>query len=62
MTTRQADRIIKAGEVVRLYFPRYREEWEGVIVSRNRWSIRTADGRVFDRSECVIVTARKDPA
>ncbi len=49
-----ADRIIKAGKPV-LLKSRYGETFTALIVSRDRWNVRTSDGGVFDRGDLELV-------
>ena len=58
MTPRQADKLIKAGKPVALYNTHWRTtlKTEVIIVSRDRWSLTTKCGQVFDRGELQIVT------
>jgi hypothetical protein len=55
MTTRQADRLIKSGEKVKVHNATFNETFEIVIVSRDRWNIETKDGGLFDRKGLEIV-------
>ena len=54
MTPRQADRVIRAGVPVRVWFPRYGETGELLFVRRDRWNIYSADGGSFDRGDCKL--------
>lgn len=61
MTPRQADRIIKKGNLVIVHWPRDPREAPiaRVFVSRDRWTITTSQGEKFHRDELEIVTENK---
>ena len=54
LSPKQADRLIKSGDIVTLWNHRWNEVWTGVIVSRDRWCINTADGCRFERNEMYL--------
>ena len=51
MTTREADRIIRAGQPVTVHNPFYGETFTAVFVRRDRYNIYTEEGGKFDRKE-----------
>lgn len=55
MTPREADKIIKAGKPVTVTTNLDHKPSEVMLVSRDRWNVRTADGGVFDRGEMKLV-------
>lgn len=65
MTTTQADKIIKAGQPVKVRGPLDPRGFVAVFVRRDRWNIYSADGGTFDRGDLVLVTPhphdRPDP-
>lgn len=56
MTTKQADRIIKAGNIVVVRNAKYDDLFAALFVQRDRFNIYDGDGRVYDRAELEIVT------
>lgn len=60
MTPKQCDKLIKSGESVVLRDPNWDETFRAVVVSRDRFSLRTADGGLFDRGDLEIVDDLND--
>lgn len=55
MTTREADKIIKAGQPVTVFTEHFRETFTTTFVSRDRYSIRDDRGHVYDRADLRIL-------
>ena len=55
MTTKQADKAIKSGQPVTLRNTQFDETFTVVIVSRDRWTVTSADGGRFERDELEVV-------
>jgi hypothetical protein len=53
-----ADRLIAEGKPVTVKDVRRGDTFEIVVVSRDRWNIKTAAGGVFDRSDLVLVVTK----
>ncbi len=60
LSTKQADRIIASGEVATFAVARSDVPLHAVIVHRDRWTITTADGGRFDRSDLTFVQSYAD--
>lgn len=60
MNTKLADKIIAQGKPVTVHNARFQETFTALFVSRDRYSIYTSDGRVFDRGELELVTDALD--
>lgn len=58
LTNKQIDTLIKSGSPVTLHNPRYNETFTVIIVSRDKFTFRTDNGGLFERSECFRVTAQ----
>lgn len=54
MTTRQADKLIdnKSRVILR---SQSGEQFTAVLVSRDRWNVRTQDGGLFDRKDLEVI-------
>ena len=57
MTPREADRIIKAAQPVKVSSRLEPEGFTALFVRRDRWNIYSADGGVFDRGELTLQKA-----
>lgn len=55
MTTREADQAIKSGQPITVHSVTYDETFTITIVSRDRWTIKSDTGGVFERDELEIV-------
>ena len=55
MTTKQADKAITSGSPITLHNARYNETVTCVLVSRDRYTVTTATGSVFERDELEII-------
>ena len=55
MTPRQADSIIKKGKAVTVHGKHFNETFTALFIRRDRWSIYTDSGGVFDRGDLEIV-------
>ena len=55
MTTREADKIIAERQPVKVLNKRYNEVWTMVIVSRDRFNVRSSTGGIFERAELEVV-------
>lgn len=58
MTTREADKIIKAGQPVTVFAEHFRETFTTTFVARDRYSIRDDRGHVYDRADLSIIRER----
>ncbi len=58
MTPRQADAIIKKGKPVTVHAPISDETFVATFIRRDRWSIYSSIGGVFDRGDLVIVKSQ----
>lgn len=54
ITPRIADRLIRNGRPVTVTNERYRETFTTTFVKRDKYSIYSADGGVYDRKELTI--------
>ena len=54
ITPRQADKIIKDGQPVKLRSI-YGETFEAIFTSRDRWHMYTADGGKYDRTDMEVI-------
>ena len=55
MTPKQADRLIQSRKPVTLREVRFDQTFSAVLVSRDRYNVRTACGMVLDRGDLEIV-------
>lgn len=55
MTTKQADRIIKAGNVVAVRDKQFGTCFTALFIRRDRYNIYTQDGGIFDRASLELV-------
>ncbi len=55
MTPRQADAIIKKGKPVTVYGRNFNETFVATFIRRDRYSIYTNTGGVFDRGDLDII-------
>jgi hypothetical protein len=55
MTPRQADQLIKSGKPVTVHGAQFNETFTATFIKRDRYSIYTSTGGIFDRGDLVIV-------
>jgi len=55
MTTREADKLIRAGVEVKVRSAFYGEEFTALFVSRDRRLIRSSTGGVYERADLILV-------
>ena len=56
MTIKQADRVIKSGELIMVRWPKFDSEGIIRIVRRDRYDIYTDTGAIFDRGDTEFIS------
>jgi len=56
MTPKQADKLIAQGSAITVRSREYQETFTAVFIKRDRRSIETSTGGLFDRADLEIIT------